>query len=112
MPSTHRLSLWLLACLLVSAQGQGNFPSLRRQFQDLPCLAPIIERIDESAPKTVEEALSLPPYESPDPGALLEATGLHFPVTHQATEADKVSQWFDQGLGLFHLGSMLEAEPK
>jgi peroxiredoxin len=110
MPSMHRVSLWFLACLLVSVQGQEDFPSLRRQFQDLPCLAPIIERIDEKSPKTVEEALSLPPYESPDPGALLDVEGLHFPVSHQATESDKVSRWFDQGLGLFHLGSMLEAE--
>ncbi|MDA7525617.1 peroxiredoxin family protein [Verrucomicrobiales bacterium] len=110
MQTKYRLCLWFLACLLVSVQGQGDFPSLRRQFQDLPCLAPIIERIDENAPKTVEEALSLPPYESPEPGALLDVEGLHFPVTHQATETDKVRQWFDQGLGLFHLGSMLEAE--
>ena len=72
MQTKYRLCLWFLACLLVSVQGQGDFPSLRRQFQDLPCLAPIIERIDENAPKTVEEALSLPPYESPEPGALLD----------------------------------------
>ena len=69
MLRTHRLFLGFLACLLVSSQGQGSYPSLRRQFQDLPCLAPIIERIDAQAPKTVGGALSLPPYESPDPVA-------------------------------------------
>ena len=110
MLRTHRLFLGFLACLLVSVQGQGDYPSLRRQFQDLPCLAPIIERIDAQAPKTVEEALSLPPYESPDTVAWLEDSGLHFPITHQGKEVAKVKQWFHQGLGLFHLGSTLEAE--
>ena len=108
------MKVWIVVCLIgwsaSIARAQSDFPSLRRQFPNLPCLAPVIAKIDAEAPTTVEEALSLPPNEAPERLDPRDTGEVHFPFTSTLKDASIVQFWFDQGLGLFHLGAMIEAE--
>ena len=102
-----RVTVLLTLCV---TQAWGQFPSLRQQFQNLPCLAPLIEKINEESPKTVEEALSLPPYQGPKRMAPREYGEVNFPISSTLAERQELQAWFNQGLGLIHLGAPLEAE--
>ncbi|MFT4639123.1 MAG: peroxiredoxin [Verrucomicrobiales bacterium] len=100
----------LLVIGLLIAPARADFPSLRQQFRDLPCLAPVIAKIDPNAPASLEEALSLPPNQAPVLLAPEDYGRVHFPITSTLEDITVLQRWFNQGIGLYHAGENMEAE--
>ncbi len=109
MVSTVMSTRWFLLFIVsrVAICPAQEFPSLRERFRDLPCLAPVIAKIDVQAPASLEEALSLPPNQLGDVWQNDELPSVSFPVTLAKADAQR---WFNRGLSFYHLSAYLEAE--
>lgn len=93
------LSIVLALLVLPTAEG-AKF----RNFS-LPCLAPLLQRLDSEAPGSVSLAFLRGPTEAP---ALQEGLGaVDFPIT---TEAPKAAAFFNQGIAYLHALNFSEAE--
>lgn len=95
-------TLWMLGFAQHLA---AQLPSPLARFGNLPCLAPIIRGIDQTAPRNIGEALLLPPYDAPE--ANLNVGTASFPIT---TSHPGVQEAFNHGIALLHLFWTVEAE--
>ncbi|MEM9480486.1 MAG: redoxin domain-containing protein [Verrucomicrobiota bacterium] len=72
---------------------------------NLPCLAPLLEQLDEEAPRSLEEAFVFGPWHAP---LIRDDVGkVDFPI---ATDSEDAQMMFNQGLALLHGFSYREAE--
>jgi len=91
--------------LLLPPAASAQIPSFRGRYQNLPCLAPFLRQMDPVAPRNIEEALLLPPHQSPK---LRDGLGrVSFPIT---TTRPDLQPCFNQGVALLHLLWTTEAE--
>ena len=90
--------------LLIAALGPARAQDKSRRF-DLPCLAPLLERIDPGAPLNLDEAFLLGPWHAPE-----ERSGIGEVDFKIATGSADAQRWFNQGVALLHLFWYSEAE--
>lgn len=103
MENRATLSLAFLLALVTTAP--AKIPSYRGKFNSLPCLAPYIRQMDPDAPKSIEEAMLLPPYQA---AYLMEHLGeVSFPIT---VVDPALQPFFDQGVAQLHTMWFTEAE--
>jgi len=88
--------------LLGHAEGAENKKS--RRF-DLPCLAPLLDSVDQDAPLNLDEAFLLGPWHAPIERKQIGVVS--FPISTGSPEAQR---WFEQGVALLHAFWYSEAE--
>ncbi len=94
-----------IATLLVASQLAASAKAPRRF--NLPCLAPLLERVDPDAPLTLDDAFLVGPWHAP---TKRETTDIGLVEFNIATETPEAREWFNQGLALLHTFWYSEAE--
>lgn len=100
--SQHRTSIVLLMCLSVLGTVAWGEPS---RGYDLPCLAPLLERVDAAAPLNLDEAFLFGPWHAPK-----KRDGIGVVSFQIATDSAESQRWFNQGVALLHAFWYSEAE--
>ncbi len=98
----HHLSGGVALCLFVFATTVLGEPSRR---YDLPCLAPLLERVDAAAPLNLDEAFLFGPWQAPE-----AREGIGVVSFKIATDSEASQRWFNQGVALLHAFWYSEAE--
>lgn len=79
----------------------------RSRRYDLPCLAPLLDRVDAGAPLNLDEAFLFGPWHAPAKRGRGGIGAVSFQI---ATDSEDAQDWFNQGVALLHTFWYSEAE--